>query len=120
MMKQVSTINQINSMSFDDLLEMRAKVEAAINARIGEERRRLEASLERLNSISGAAATNSRLAKMRKAVVKRTLAPKYRNPANPKETWAGRGHRPRWLVAALKGGKKKLADFALSQGSKNS
>jgi DNA-binding protein H-NS len=36
---------------------------------------------------------------------------KYRNPANAKETWAGRGNRPRWLVAALKGGKKKLLDF---------
>jgi DNA-binding protein H-NS len=29
---------------------------------------------------------------------------KYRGPSG--ETWAGRGERPRWLVAAIKGGKK--------------
>ncbi|HXS73973.1 MAG TPA: H-NS histone family protein [Rhodanobacteraceae bacterium] len=34
------------------------------------------------------------------------VAPKYRNPANPDETWSGRGKRPRWFNAALKAGKK--------------
>lgn len=34
------------------------------------------------------------------------VAPKYRNPENPSETWTGRGRQPRWLVAKLaKGGK---------------
>ena len=31
---------------------------------------------------------------------------KYRNPKNRK-TWAGRGAVPRWMAAAIKGGKKK-------------
>jgi DNA-binding protein H-NS len=34
------------------------------------------------------------------------VAPKYRNPGSG-ETWSGRGKRPRWFVAALKGGKKE-------------
>jgi DNA-binding protein H-NS len=34
----------------------------------------------------------------------RKVPPKYRSPSG--ETWAGRGARPRWLVAALKKGKK--------------
>jgi DNA-binding protein H-NS len=38
------------------------------------------------------------------------LKPKYRNPADKSQTWAGRGIRPRWLVAALKSG-KRLEDF---------
>ena len=42
----------------------------------------------------------------------KTLKPKYRNPSDKSQTWAGRGIRPRWLVAALKGG-KKLDDFAI-------
>jgi len=25
-------------------------------------------------------------------------APKYRNPTNPNETWAGRGRQPRWMA----------------------
>jgi DNA-binding protein H-NS len=35
------------------------------------------------------------------------VAPKYRNPENPAETWAGRNFKPRWLTAAIKGGKKQ-------------
>lgn len=40
------------------------------------------------------------------------VKPKYRNPADRNETWTGRGLKPRWMVAALKGG-KKLEDFAI-------
>ena len=35
------------------------------------------------------------------------VAPKFRNPANPSETWSGRGKRPRWFNAALKSGKSE-------------
>jgi DNA-binding protein H-NS len=30
-----------------------------------------------------------------------TVAPKYRNPNNPSQTWAGRGVKPRWMQALL-------------------
>ncbi len=40
------------------------------------------------------------------------LKPKYRNPANKSETWAGRGLRPKWVVDLMKQG-KKLDDFAV-------
>ena len=40
------------------------------------------------------------------------VKPKYRNPADRSETWTGRGLKPRWMVAAMKGG-KKLEDFAI-------
>ncbi|HEY9131386.1 MAG TPA: H-NS histone family protein [Dyella sp.] len=30
------------------------------------------------------------------------VAPKYRNPENPAETWSGRGRQPLWLSQALK------------------
>jgi len=33
------------------------------------------------------------------------VPPKYRNPANPNETWTGRGRPPRWLAAELAAGK---------------
>jgi DNA-binding protein H-NS len=29
---------------------------------------------------------------------------KYRNPANPADTWSGRGRQPRWFAAALASG----------------
>jgi DNA-binding protein H-NS len=40
------------------------------------------------------------------------VAPKYRNPADPTQTWAGRGQPPRWLAAELSAG-KKLEDYLI-------
>jgi DNA-binding protein H-NS len=37
----------------------------------------------------------------------RKVAPKYRNPKNPSETWAGRGAMPRWMATQVKAGKKR-------------
>ena len=28
------------------------------------------------------------------------IAPKYRNPKDPSQTWTGRGRRPNWIVEA--------------------
>jgi DNA-binding protein H-NS len=108
-------VKQFSSMNVDELLAVKAKIEAAIASRIAQERKRLTASLERLNSLANK--TNGAPSKARANGLnkRRTLAAKYRNPSNPKETWAGRGHKPRWLVAALKGGKKKLIDFQIDR-----
>lgn len=35
----------------------------------------------------------------------RSVAPKYRNPADPAQTWSGRGKRPRWVQAQIDAGK---------------
>jgi len=40
------------------------------------------------------------------------VAPKYRNPANPNETWSGRGRQPRWLAALVEKG-KSASDFLI-------
>ena len=40
------------------------------------------------------------------------VAPKYRNPGNAEETWAGRGKPPRWLAVQLEQG-RKLEDFLI-------
>jgi DNA-binding protein H-NS len=40
------------------------------------------------------------------------VAPKYRNPANPKETWTGRGKQPRWLATETAKG-RKLDEFLI-------
>ena len=39
------------------------------------------------------------------------VLPKYRNP-HTSETWSGRGKRPRWLVAAVKSG-RKIEEFRI-------
>lgn len=35
------------------------------------------------------------------------VAPKYRNPNNPDETWSGRGRAPGWMAAHLDAGGQK-------------
>ena len=40
------------------------------------------------------------------------VAPKYRNPQNAAETWAGRGQQPKWMATQIAGG-KKLEDFLI-------
>ena len=46
-----------------------------------------------------------------KAGTGKKVAAKYRNTSTG-ESWSGRGLQPRWLKAAIAGG-KKLSDFAL-------
>jgi DNA-binding protein H-NS len=45
----------------------------------------------------------------------RKVPPKYRGPSG--ETWAGRGQRPKWMVEALKKG-KKMDDFLIARKAK--
>jgi DNA-binding protein H-NS len=40
------------------------------------------------------------------------VAPKYANPADPSQTWTGRGRKPLWVVDALASG-KSLDDLAI-------
>lgn len=44
----------------------------------------------------------------------RKIAPKYRNPANRKETWTGRGRQPRWMAALVAKG-RKVEDFLIKK-----
>ncbi|MBD8900600.1 H-NS histone family protein [Rhodanobacter sp. DHG33] len=47
---------------------------------------------------------------------KAAVAPKYRNPGNPAQTWSGRGKRPLWFNEALKK-KGVTADSLLIAGA---
>jgi len=58
------------------------------------------------------AAKATKAAKPRKPGKK--VAPKYRNPANAKELWSGRGKQPRWLAEQVKKG-KKVEDFLIKK-----
>lgn len=42
------------------------------------------------------------------------VPPKYRNPANPKETWTGRGKQPRWLAEFTAAG-KSVEEFLINK-----
>lgn len=86
----------LSTLSLDDLIATRQAIDKALIER----RRELELQLARL----GAGKPGRRSLKGTKAPIK------YRGPNG--ETWAGRGARPRWLVAMMKKG-KKVEDFAV-------
>jgi DNA-binding protein H-NS len=87
----------LSAMSVDALLKLQADIDKTLNSRAAQLR-------SELSKLSGKGASHP--LKGRKAPVK------YRSPSG--ETWAGRGAKPRWLVAAIKKG-KKLDDFLIKR-----
>jgi DNA-binding protein H-NS len=103
----------LKSMSIDALITLKGRIDAALGSRVSEERRELESKLARLSRVE---TNGSRPRAMTgRGGPRGKVAPKYRNPENPSETWAGRGLKPRWLAAAIKSG-KKLDDFSIAGG----
>jgi DNA-binding protein H-NS len=98
----------LKAMSFDKLSKIRDQVDAILNAKVAEERRAVQSRLNELDRL----AVNGARTRGAGPGSRGAVPPKYRNPENPAETWAGRGLKPRWLAAALKSG-KKLEDFSI-------
>jgi DNA-binding protein H-NS len=98
----------LKSMTIDALIAMRGKIDAVLTAKVQDERRSLESELAKLSRVDMSARAKAGSGRG----VRGKVAPKYRNPENPAETWAGRGLKPRWLAAALKSG-RKLDDFMI-------
>jgi DNA-binding protein H-NS len=102
------------SMSIDELVKLRDELDALIDGKVSDERRALEEKLAKLGGVNGRRGG----ARGRESSLKgRAVAPKYRNPNDPTQTWAGRGMQPRWLRDLLKKG-KKLEHFAIKQKRK--
>jgi DNA-binding protein H-NS len=93
-------------MSVEALIDLRKRVDEMLLERRAE----LEKQLERFAIVGSARVVRGGGS----ALKGKKVPPKYRSPSG--ETWAGRGARPRWLVAAIKGG-KKLDDFLIDKSA---
>jgi DNA-binding protein H-NS len=92
----------LSAMSVDALLKLREDINKTLGRKADDLRRQL--------SMLGGAA------RQRRGPLKgRKVPSKYRSPSG--ETWAGRGAKPRWLVAAIKRG-KKAEDFLIDKGKR--
>ena len=97
----------LSGMTVEALMDLRKRVDEMLHRRRAE----LEKQLERFAVVGGA-----RVVRGGASVLKgRKVPPKYRSRSG--ETWAGRGAKPRWLVAAIKGG-KKLDDFLIDKSAR--
>jgi DNA-binding protein H-NS len=107
-------VKSIESMTFEELIKTKVEIEATIYSRMqAEQGRQLKKAMSEIGAVAFARAGGNNGSRGRHALKGRKLPVRVRNPKNRKQTWAGRGLKPRWLVAALKGRKNKLADFAV-------
>jgi DNA-binding protein H-NS len=106
----------LKSMSIDRLVGLRERVDAALSSKVVDQRRTLESELSKLTRFQGGATRGKFAAR---GGLRGAVAPKYRNPENPAETWAGRGLKPKWLSAAIKAGKKQ-DDFLIASATPSS
>ena len=97
----------LSEKSIDELWALHEQVIHLLASKMAEEKARLDKRLGELRL---------QPVKTSEARAKRPyppVHPKYRNPAQPSETWAGRGKQPRWVAAALKKG-KRLEDLRIT------
>ena len=90
----------LSGMSVEGLMDLRERVDETLHKRRAELQQQL-AALGVSQRRGGSALKGKK------------VPPKYRSPSG--ETWAGRGAKPRWLVAANKRG-RKLEDFLIDKG----
>jgi DNA-binding protein H-NS len=113
----------LEAMSVDDLWLLHEKINGILSTRITSEKRELEKRLAVLNrgrdvlvDMGDSQHSLNAEGKVRRKYPR--VVPKYRNPQTPSETWSGRGKQPRWLVAAIKNG-RKIEDFKIGESFKS-
>jgi DNA-binding protein H-NS len=91
----------LSAMSVEALLKLRDDINKILDRKANELRSQLSMLGARGSLKAGSASLRGR-----------KIPPKYRGPGGL--TWAGRGAKPRWLVAAIKRG-KKADDFLIDK-----
>jgi DNA-binding protein H-NS len=95
----------LSGMSVEALMDLRKRVDETLHRRRAE----LEKQLERIAVVRRVVRGGGSVLKGKK------VPPKYRGPSG--ETWAGRGAKPRWIVAAIQRG-KRLDDFLIDKSAR--
>jgi len=96
----------LSGMSVEALMDLRKRVDEMLYSRRSELEKQLAALTGGRRVVRGGGGS---------ALKGRKVPPKYRSRSG--ETWAGRGAKPKWLVAAIKGG-KKLDDFLIDKSAR--
>ena len=95
----------LSGMTAEVLMALRERVEETLHKRRAELEKQLTALTGGRRVVRGSGS----------ALKGKKVPPKYRGPSG--ETWAGRGAKPTWLVAAINRG-KKLDDFLIDKSAR--
>jgi DNA-binding protein H-NS len=105
------TKDDFERMSIDDLWSLHELMCSVLEAKIKDQKHRLEHRLDELGRRSVAAQTG-----LRQTRRSPKGEPKYRNPEDPSITWSGRGRHPRWVSELLAAG-KAIDDFQIADST---
>lgn len=102
MAKANDMFEQIDDMSQDELKALKKRVDHALETVVERKKEAARKQLEEHAREMGFKLEDLLETKPRKA--RKTVAPKYRNPEDPEQTWTGRGRKPKWVEAYLDNG----------------
>jgi DNA-binding protein H-NS len=94
----------LNNYSLTDLQQLIADAETTLEKRQREKRAEVVAQMRKLAASVGID-FEIVAGEAKKRGPRAAAAAKYRNPANPAQTWNGRGPKPKWFKEALAAGK---------------
>jgi DNA-binding protein H-NS len=100
----------LDGMAVDDLWALHLAISEMLSEKMIAEKNLLE---RRLGALKPAAKTETPSRQRRPYP---PVFPKFFNPEDPSQTWAGRGKRPRWLMEQLKSG-RQVDDFRIQQAA---
>jgi DNA-binding protein H-NS len=100
--------DDFHSMSINELWVTRDKIRLLLMTKIEAEQRELQRRLDELYRQFGPSSTPHR---QRRPYPK--VRPKFHNPEQPSQTWAGRGKQPRWVEEQLQAG-RSIDDLRIS------
>ena len=95
----------LSGMTVETLMDLRKRVDETLHKRRAELEKQLTALTGGRRVVRGSGSP----------LKGKKVPPKYRSRSG--DTWAGRGAKPKWLVAAIKGG-KKLEDFLIDKSAR--
>jgi DNA-binding protein H-NS len=110
----------LSGLSVVELQELASQASSMISARKNQDLLEAYAKLEEVARNAGstldeliAIGRNKPGRKSGSTGTRKPVEPRYRNPANPEQTWTGRGKKPRWLAAEIDNG-KQLESFLIA------
>ncbi len=95
--------SNLNSLSLKELKELQTQVAKAIST--FEDRKKKEALAELEEKARELGFSLAELTGVSPSRKRSPSTAKYANPADPTDTWSGRGRKPRWFIAALAEGR---------------
>lgn len=104
--------NDLSNLSLDELHELAAKAQRALEEKRRESRKAVIAQIKELADSIGVTVTINDGEKPVSGRKGSKVPAKYRNPHNPQQTWTGRGVKPRWLAALVNEG-RNVDDFLI-------